>query len=185
MDPNFALLIAIFVGLYTSYGTVGKMWCDLNQCRNTCLQDGKDASKNLAVRKLIYYNDWLPMWVGLLAFLILFTGLLIALPLIVQGSDAHMRHNLRFACWSATFLPIGGFIGFLLGGIGDIKSIHADFKASQTEETTDDKKEVLAPTIVYLHSPTKRKPSIQQLQRCKESHRIARRSVSLAGRQES
>ena len=69
--------------------------------------------------KLQFFFDWLPIWIGTGAFLLLFTIVILFIPEYLQpGKNLELSKKL---CYLTAIIPGIGAVAFLIGGAMDIK----------------------------------------------------------------
>ena len=89
----------------------------LNKTRNRVFDLAATTPKAISI-----FHDWVPLWLGVLVFYAVVTGIVLYIPEFFSGvhSDRDFVSRARRICYAVAFLPAMTFVGWLVGGLGDL-----------------------------------------------------------------
>ncbi len=86
--------------------------------------------------KLQFFLDWLPIWLGTSAFLLIFTIVIYYVPVYLDpsnGTNEAFEFSTRI-CHIIAIIPGIGFIAFICGGLMDVRLFIKGLKRHKHEE---------------------------------------------------
>ncbi|MDK2593592.1 hypothetical protein [Pseudoalteromonas obscura] len=119
--------IVLLSGLWGVFEVILKAFELLNKSRDLFLKITPETQATFGklTPKLIFWNDWLPLWVATVAFLGLFALVMIKIPNFVSPDTPIIQKNVKSICYTASTLPAFGCLGFFIGGISDIVALYS------------------------------------------------------------
>jgi hypothetical protein len=106
----------------------------LNQLRDRVVGIGQKHQLSREQRAILFWSDWVFLWAGVLVFLGLLTGAVLAGAAYLRATKEQPVGFTVF-CYLTAALPSLTFVGFLIGGFLDIgimlKAIRTDTPSEQ------------------------------------------------------
>jgi hypothetical protein len=110
---NLQLGTSIFIFIWTSLTTTFSAYNQINAERNIIIM-GKIGSDKISLehRKILYYNDWVPLMTGLIVRSLIFCILIFFMPFMAQKED-------RKTVWLITLVTFLIPLMTLVGSVTD------------------------------------------------------------------
>ena len=132
---GFQVALILLGGVWGALGITVNIFTILNERRDLVLRiTERKARLSAAQEMVLFYNDWMPLWIGSCLFLAFVSSMFYLLPDLItckaNGSMSladpqHVREHIRVACRLATALAGFGFIADVTSGVSDIRSMRS------------------------------------------------------------
>jgi hypothetical protein len=132
---GFQVALILLGGVWGALGITVNIFSILNERRDLVLRiTERKARLSTAQEMVLFYNDWIPLWIGSCLFLAFVSSMFYLLPDLITckangptslADPQHVREHIRVACRLATALAGFGFIADVTSGVSDIRSMRS------------------------------------------------------------
>jgi hypothetical protein len=142
MTSGSELLLALFVGMYGSFGLVLRITGSLNDRRDAILGLRSEYARlSAAKRRHLLMADWFPLWIAGLGFVLVAMTVFVALPDIARALVTEETNRVtmwrflglspfRLVSYMSALLAFVGFNALAWGGHADLVLMRAQLRRS-------------------------------------------------------
>ena len=141
---GFQVALILLAGVWGALGITVNIFSTLNERRDLLLGITERETRLTAAQEVVlFYNDWIPLWMGSCLFLAFISSMFCLLPnlLVIKAHsamplvDQDVCSHIKTACWLATTLAGFGFIADLVAGISDIRSMRSAIRSHRSAKS--------------------------------------------------